>query len=149
MLPSHTELDGGGEDDAAVAAATAAKHIATVPLERYAEAGALFRALAAPIRLAIIDLLAAHHELYVHEIIDAVGVSQALISQHLRVLRQARVVMRIQTGRQIAYRLSRPGVDQIVTAALDNQTPERTSGPPAGTCPTSCGTQSPQERTSW
>jgi DNA-binding transcriptional ArsR family regulator len=87
-------------------------------MKRYVDASELLRALAAPLRLAIVDLLIRHHELYVHQIIDAVGVSQALVSQHLRVLRQARVVVRIQTGRQTAYRLSRPGIDRILAEAL-------------------------------
>ena len=41
-------------------------------LERYDAAGSLLRALTAPIRLAVIDLLA-DHAYCVHELVDAIG----------------------------------------------------------------------------
>ena len=87
-------------------------------LERYEDASVLFRALAAPVRLAIIDLLATHHQLLVHEIVEAAGVSQALTSQHLRVLRHARLVTRVQRGRQVMYRLRDPELSSVVSSAV-------------------------------
>jgi DNA-binding transcriptional ArsR family regulator len=113
-LSPHTDL---GDDDAVSTDPRFNRHAVT-SLDRYFDASELFRALAASIRLAIIDLLTAHPERFVYQIIDATGVSQALVSQHLRILRQAGIVARVQTGRQTAYRLSRPGVDEIVAAAL-------------------------------
>jgi ArsR family transcriptional regulator, zinc-responsive transcriptional repressor len=78
---------------------------------------ALFRALSAPARLAIIELLVAHHQLHVHEIVDTIGVPQTLTSQHLRVLRHARLVDRVPAGRSVIYRLADPQVAVILTAA--------------------------------
>ncbi|MFF5235037.1 ArsR/SmtB family transcription factor [Dactylosporangium sp. NPDC000521] len=77
-------------------------------LAQYDAASALFRALAAPIRLAIVELLARHDQPHVHQIVDAVGATQTLVSQHLRVLRQAQVVQRLQVGRDTTYQLSHP-----------------------------------------
>lgn len=91
---------------------------AALSLTQFDAASELFRALAAPIRLAIVELLTRHHQLHVHQIVDAVGVPQALVSQHLRVLRQARIVLRVQTGRETVYRLTHPAAERIVTAAL-------------------------------
>ncbi len=54
-------------------------------------AGDLFRALAAPLRLAIVVELASGPR-SVHELVNALGASQPLISQHLRILRGARLV---------------------------------------------------------
>ncbi|MFF5225038.1 ArsR/SmtB family transcription factor [Dactylosporangium sp. NPDC000521] len=87
-------------------------------LARYDAASSLFRALAAPIRLAIVELLAQHDHLHVHQIVEAVGATQTLVSQHLRVLRQAQVVQRVQTGRDTTYRLSHPAARPIIAAAL-------------------------------
>ncbi|GAA3212169.1 ArsR/SmtB family transcription factor [Dactylosporangium siamense] len=85
---------------------------------QYDAASALFRALAAPLRLAIVELLTHHDHLHVHQIVDAVGATQTLVSQHLRVLRQAHVVQRIQVGRDTTYRLSHPAARPIIAAAL-------------------------------
>ncbi|HTJ33882.1 MAG TPA: metalloregulator ArsR/SmtB family transcription factor [Dactylosporangium sp.] len=79
---------------------------------------ALFRALSAPTRLAIVELLVAHHQLHVHEIVEATGAPQALTSQHLRVLRHARLVDRIPAGRSVVYRLADPQIAAILAAAV-------------------------------
>src|ERR671931_566297 len=52
----------------------------------------LLRALASPVRLGIVRELAnGGHE--AHELVTALGVSQPLVSQHLRVLRTSRIVV--------------------------------------------------------
>jgi DNA-binding transcriptional ArsR family regulator len=108
-LPPNLDQTPGPVLDGAVSAVTPAQ---------YAAAGALFRALAAPIRLAIVELLTQHDHLQVHQIVEAVGATQTLVSQHLRVLRQARVVQRLQVGRDTSYRLSHPAARVIIAAAL-------------------------------
>ncbi|MEU7873052.1 metalloregulator ArsR/SmtB family transcription factor [Dactylosporangium sp. NPDC049140] len=90
----------------------------TPSADRFEQVSMLFRALAAPVRLAIVELLVLHYELQVHEIVAAVGVTQALISQHLRVLRQARLVVRIQDGRRVTYRLRSADLSSVVGAGL-------------------------------
>ncbi|WP_426505528.1 ArsR/SmtB family transcription factor [Dactylosporangium sp. McL0621] len=85
---------------------------------RYEQVSALFRALAAPVRLAIVELLIAHHQLHVHEIVEATGVPQTLASQHLRVLRHAQLVDRVQDGRSVVYRLADPEIAALVAAAV-------------------------------
>jgi ArsR family transcriptional regulator, zinc-responsive transcriptional repressor len=83
----------------------------------YEEGGQLLRALTAPIRLAVIDLLA-DHAYCVHELVDALGVPQPLVSQHLRVLRGARLVSTRRRGREMVYELVDPHVAHIVRDAV-------------------------------
>ncbi len=65
-------------------------------------AGELLKVLAAPARLAIVTELAQQPR-YVHELVDRLGMSQPLVSQHLRVLRGARLVGVERHGREAVY----------------------------------------------
>ena len=67
-------------------------------------AGDLLRALAAPVRIAIVLQLRTSPRC-VHELVDALAVTQPLISQHLRVLKAAGVVRGDRRGREVVYRL--------------------------------------------
>ena len=85
--------------------------------EEYERASELFRILSAPLRLAIIDALTAGPAA-VHALVAASGESQPLISQHLRVLRAAKLI-RVQTrGRERVYSLTDEHVAHIVTDAI-------------------------------
>jgi len=88
-------------------------------LERYDAAGELLRALTAPVRLAVIDLLA-DHAYCVHELVDAIGASQPLVSQHLRVLRGAGLVRTRRRGREVVYELTDVHAAHIVRDAVDH-----------------------------
>ncbi|MFR9729412.1 ArsR/SmtB family transcription factor [Saccharopolyspora sp. MS10] len=81
-----------------------------------AEAGELLRALAAPVRIAIVLQLRSA-ERCVHELVDALGVTQPLISQHLRVLKSAGVVHGERHGREVVYRLVDEHLAHIVVDA--------------------------------
>jgi DNA-binding transcriptional ArsR family regulator len=86
------------------------------------EAGAtLLRALASPVRLAIIDNLDAG-ESCVHELMDAVGLPQTQVSQHLRLLKDARLVTSRRRGREVVYSLVDRTAAGIVRAALAHRT---------------------------
>ncbi|MFF0818266.1 ArsR/SmtB family transcription factor [Rhodococcus sp. NPDC003318] len=80
-------------------------------------AGDILRALAAPVRIAIVLQL---HEAQrcVHELVDALGVTQPLISQHLRVLKSAGVVRGERSGREVVYRLVDDHLAHIVVDAV-------------------------------
>jgi ArsR family transcriptional regulator len=77
----------------------------------------LLRALANPVRLSIVHELG-HSGRCVHELVDALGVSQPLISQHLRILRGARVVAAERRGKEVVYSLQDAHVSQIVDDAV-------------------------------
>jgi ArsR family transcriptional regulator, zinc-responsive transcriptional repressor len=80
-------------------------------------AGELLKTLAAPVRLAIVVELARQPRC-VHDLVDALGASQSLISQHLRVLRSAQLVAGSRRGREVEYRLVDEHVAHIVHDAI-------------------------------
>ncbi len=87
--------------------------------ENYQAAGELLRALAAPLRIAVVTELAAGPRC-VHELVDAIGAPQPLVSQHLRVLKGAGVVRGRRRGREIAYSLADQHVAHIVADAVSH-----------------------------
>lgn len=80
-------------------------------------AGELLRALASPMRIAIVTELAAGPR-RVHELVEALRVPQPLVSQHLRVLRMAGLVDGARSGREVAYALTDEHVAHIVADAV-------------------------------
>ncbi|GGJ74489.1 hypothetical protein GCM10010123_00600 [Pilimelia anulata] len=91
----------------------------------YRAASELLRALASPTRVAIVTELAASGSRCVHELVDAVGVTQPLVSQHLRVLRRAGVVRGTRSGREIAYSLVDEHIAHIVADAVSHVREDR------------------------
>lgn len=63
------------------------------------------RAIAHPIRLAIIDLLHAHESLTVTEIYQQLEIEQAIASHHLRILKNKNVVRVERDGKNSNYAL--------------------------------------------
>lgn len=85
--------------------------------EWYGAASELLRALAAPIRLAIITRLASGPAT-VSELTVSVNHSQPLVSQHLRILRSAGLVHALIDGRERIYELVDEHVAHIVADAI-------------------------------
>jgi ArsR family transcriptional regulator len=73
--------------------------------------------LAAPVRIAIVLQLHSSARC-VHELVEALGVTQPLISQHLRVLKAAGVVAGERHGREVVYRLVDDHLAHIVMDAV-------------------------------
>ncbi|MFI9273509.1 ArsR/SmtB family transcription factor [Kitasatospora sp. NPDC052896] len=80
-------------------------------------ASELLRALAAPVRLGIVRELADGGK-RVHQLVTALGVSQPLVSQHLRVLRAFRIVTAHRQAREIEYTLTDGHIAHIVLDAI-------------------------------
>lgn len=91
--------------------------VTTPEVDTLVAAGELLRALAAPVRIAIV-LQLRENERCVHELVDALGVAQPLISQHLRVLKSAGVVHGERHGREVVYRLVDEHLSHIVVDAV-------------------------------
>jgi ArsR family transcriptional regulator len=91
--------------------------LARVDVDGYVKAGELLRALMAPVRLALVDLLAAGPRC-VHELVDALGVTQPLVSQHLKVLKGAGLVNTTRRGREVVYHLVDEHVSHVVRDAV-------------------------------
>jgi DNA-binding transcriptional ArsR family regulator len=87
----------------------------------YEAAGELLKVLSAPARLAIVSELAEQPR-FVHELVERLGMSQPLVSQHLRVLRGARLVGVQRQGREAVYSLTDQHVAHIVADAVHHST---------------------------
>jgi DNA-binding transcriptional ArsR family regulator len=87
----------------------------------YEAAGELLRVLSAPARLAIVVALAQQPR-FVHELVDRLGMSQPLVSSHLRVLRGAGLVSVQRQGREAVYSLADQHVAHIVADAVQHST---------------------------
>jgi ArsR family transcriptional regulator, zinc-responsive transcriptional repressor len=90
-----------------------------------APAAALLRSIAHPLRLAIV-LQLREGERCVHDLVDATGAPQPLVSQHLKVLREAALIEGRKRGREIAYTVADEHVIHIALDAITHAT-ERTS----------------------
>ena len=77
----------------------------------------MLKALASPLRLAVVVELGQGPRC-VHELVEALEVAQPLVSQHLRVLRDARLVAGERRGREIVYSLQDDHVAHIVGDAV-------------------------------
>lgn len=96
----------------------------SVPVPRQADldgASELLRALANSHRLGIV-LELADGPRCVHELVEALAISQPLASQHLKVLRAAGVVRTQRRGREIAYSLGDEHVSHLVHDAVVHAT---------------------------
>lgn len=76
---------------------------------------ALLRALGTPHRLAIV-LELGHGPRCVHELVDRLGISQSLTSQHLRILRSSGLVVGARRGKETEYSLAD---DRVARTARD------------------------------
>ncbi|WP_167051322.1 metalloregulator ArsR/SmtB family transcription factor [Salinibacterium sp. ZJ77] len=74
----------------------------------------LFRGLAHPIRIRILEVLAATPEAPVSEILAATELEASHLSQHLAVLRRNRLVLAERRGNQVFYRLAYPEVADLL-----------------------------------
>lgn len=85
-------------------------------IEKTAE---VFKALAAPSRLRIL-LVLTQGEASVSEIVDDTGLSQPLVSQHLKQLRSLHLVEVNRVGREAIYSFKDAHVSHILIDALDH-----------------------------
>jgi ArsR family transcriptional regulator, zinc-responsive transcriptional repressor len=96
--------------------------VGTTTPDRLSGAVDLLKALASPIRLATVVELGEGPRC-VHELLDTLeksgrSVSQPLLSQHLKVLREAGLVTATRRGTEIAYELADVHVGHIVNDAI-------------------------------
>ena len=89
----------------------------TIPRDGVEEAAELLKALASVHRLAMLVELQDGPRC-VHELVEALGISQPLASQHLRVLRALHLVRAERRGRETVYSLGDEHIAHIVNDAL-------------------------------
>ncbi len=79
----------------------------TAKLEQYAMTARIMKALAQPIRLAIVDCLR-EREMCAGDIALAVGAERSNVSRHLAVLTSVRILSSRKEGLQVFYTLHTP-----------------------------------------
>ncbi|REJ05187.1 transcriptional regulator [Microbacterium bovistercoris] len=77
----------------------------------------LFKGLAHPIRIRILEVLSAAPEVSVSELLDDTGLEASHVSQHLAVLRRNRLVVSERRGSLVYYRLAYPQVADLLRVA--------------------------------
>jgi DNA-binding transcriptional ArsR family regulator len=92
-------------------------HVQSPAASAYDGAAELLKALAHPLRLLLVHQLADASRC-VHELVTASGVSQPLVSQHLRVLRSAGVVTASRRAREVVYALADEHITHIALDAV-------------------------------
>lgn len=96
--------------------------------DAYAGLATLFGALADPTRARIVHVLA-HQELCTADLALTLGLHRPAASQHLRQLRQLRIVRTRREGRLVLYSLDDAHVVDLLTRGLDHvREPERRTG---------------------
>jgi ArsR family transcriptional regulator len=109
-----TDTDAANTSDAECPSETSLKH--ALPNEQVvAQTSQILKGFADETRLRILCLLRGR-EVCVHEIVEALGMSQSAVSHQLRVLRGANLVANRRDGRHVYYRLA----DDHVRDMLDN-----------------------------
>jgi DNA-binding transcriptional ArsR family regulator len=89
-------------------------------MDEVEELSELFKALSDPTRLRLVQLLAEHKgSLCVNALAHKLGVSQSAVSQHLRVLRQSRLVEGERHGYHVHYALDPARLEHFRTSVLD------------------------------
>ena len=77
----------------------------------------LFKGLAHPFRIRLLELLSASPELSVAVLQDATGLEASHLSQHLAVLRKHRLVESERRASHVYYRLADPHVAELLGVA--------------------------------
>ena len=91
-------------------------------------AAELLGVLSSPIRLRLL-LLLEERPRRVTDLVDELGVSQPLVSRHLRVLREAGLVTGRREGREVIYEVADHHVSHVVADAIAHAA--ETAGHPA------------------
>lgn len=84
-----------------------------------AEAAELFKVLGNESRLRLLTLIEREPHT-VSALVDATGLSQPLVSQHLRTLRNAGLVESHRTGKEVTYELADLHVSHVISDALEH-----------------------------
>lgn len=76
------------------------------------------KAIAHPVRLAIVELISQKKSLSVTEIYETLGLEQAVASQHLSVLRQRNILSPTRKGKNTYYSLKHACITEVIELML-------------------------------
>jgi DNA-binding transcriptional ArsR family regulator len=84
------------------------------------QAAAMLKCIGHPIRLRIIDLLDREGEQNVTTIYEALGLEQAVASQHLNLMRDKGILASRRDGVNVYYRIHDPRVTRVIECIHDH-----------------------------
>jgi DNA-binding transcriptional ArsR family regulator len=91
----------------------------------FAQGAELLKAMAHPLRLALLVSMTEGPQC-VHELVEATGATQPLVSQHLRILRGADLLQWERRGREVVYAIADDHINHIVIDTVDHVRTEGT-----------------------
>lgn len=86
-----------------------------IQLEKLENASEMLKAIAHPMRIAIVDMLSDDKSLTVTEIHEALNIEQAVASHHLSIMKNKGVLISERNGKNSYYKLKHPRLSQIVS----------------------------------
>lgn len=87
-----------------------------IPLDKLEVSSNLLRALAHPLRLKILAFIDSHKSINVNQIYIALSLDQSIVSQHLRVLREAELVVTERDGKFVHYSVDYARIEKAMKA---------------------------------
>ena len=87
--------------------------------QAFTQGAEILKAMAHPLRLAVLVSLIDGPRC-VHELVESTGATQPLVSQHLRVLRSAALVLGERRGREVVYAIADDHIHHIVVDTVDH-----------------------------
>ncbi len=82
--------------------------------ERLVRASELLKVAAHPQRLAVLDLLGGRRRMCVNDLAETLGIEQAILSQHLTLMRDKGLLGVEKEGKYSYYHLEQPGFLRII-----------------------------------
>lgn len=86
-----------------------------IELKKLENASEMLKAIAHPMRIAIVDMLSEDKTLTVTEIHEALNIEQAVASHHLSILKNKGVLISVRNGKNSNYKLKHPRLAQIIS----------------------------------
>lgn len=89
--------------------------------EKLANAAVMLKAMAHPIRMAMVELIVREKELSVTEIYEKLNLEQAVASQHLAILKDKEVLAVRKEGKSCIYFIAKPMLKQLIDTIIQCQ----------------------------
>lgn len=86
-----------------------------IQIEKLENASEMLKAIAHPMRIAIVGMLSDNKSLTVTEIHEALAIEQAVASHHLSIMKNKGVLVSERNGKNSYYKLKHPRLSQIVS----------------------------------
>jgi DNA-binding transcriptional ArsR family regulator len=93
---------------------------ANLSVEAVQQAATMLKCIGHPVRLKIIELLDREGEQNVTAIYEALGIEQAVASQHLNLMRDKRILISRREGVNVFYRIEDPRVTRVIDCIHDH-----------------------------